>query len=86
MITRQPPALPGAAADAGQPGHRFLSANAIARERAVIDAAIEEFFRVARPYLTDRTIFIVDGQRSGESLGPQEDPYQRAHLIERLTA
>lgn len=86
MITRQPPALPGAGTDAGNPASRSISANAIARERAVIDAAIGEFFRVAGPYLIGRTICVVDGQRSGEALGPQEDPYQRAYLIERLMA
>jgi hypothetical protein len=84
MITRQPPVLPGAAT--GDRGPRSLSASAIARERAVIDAAIEEFFRVAQPYLNGRTIFAVDGQRSGTSIDPREDPYQRMYLIERLSA
>lgn len=86
LVTRNPPAAPGADTGPQATVRRPLSPAAIDRERAVIDAAVEEFFRAAQPYLTGRTIFVVDGDRSGRPQSPAEDPYQRAYLIEQLAA
>jgi hypothetical protein len=87
MFTRRPPALPGIAAPAsGSTAVPGLAPAAKARERAVIDAAVDEFFRVVGPHLTGRTVFIVDGLRQAPSPAPQTDPFQRAYLIERLEA
>ncbi len=87
VLTRTTPTPPGGAVEPGNPTRRPLSERAIARERVVIDAAVEQFFREAQPYLTGRTIFVVDADRSGASISPSShDPYQRAYLVDRLTA
>lgn len=86
MLTWQPPAVPEARAEAVPTPRRVLAAEVVARERAIIDAAVDEFFRIARPHLRGRTVFIVDGQRHGHPLPPDADPFQRAHLITRLLA
>lgn len=86
LLTRQTPDAPGLATPQGRAEQRPPSPQAIARERVVIDAAIEAFFREAQPYLRGRTVFVVDGQRHGTPADPAVDPFQRGHLIERLKA
>jgi hypothetical protein len=86
MLTRTTPAPPGGAGEPGTATRRTLSERAVARERAVIDAVIEQFFSEAQPYLTGRTLFVVDAERSGAPVSPPHDPYQRDYLIERLAA
>ncbi len=84
LLTRQVPEPPGSLKAAASAAKRPLAPQVIARERAVIDTAIEAFFRTAQPHLRGRTVFVVDGQRQGVGASAEHDPYQRAYLIERL--
>jgi hypothetical protein len=86
MLTRQTPTPAGNPGEPAGAASRPVPEQAMARERAVIDASVEQFFREARPYLTGHTIFVVDGEHDGAYKSPQQDPFQRAYLIERLSS
>ncbi|MFT7724555.1 MAG: hypothetical protein QM788_17275 [Roseateles sp.] len=79
MLTRQAPA-----ADVGARARVAPSAAALAAERRVIDAAVQEFFRVAKPHVAGRLVILVDGLRSPAGRPEGADEFQRAHLIDAL--
>lgn len=79
MLTRQAPTSDAAKAPDAGPGEA-----ALAEERRVIDAAVQEFYRVARPHVQGRLVILVDGQRDPARRTAGPDPFQRAYLMERL--
>lgn len=81
MFTRQAPS-----AEAGLARPAGPSEADIAQERRVIDAAVQEFFRVAGPHVQGRLVILVDGQRDPSRRPPGADPFQRAYLMDRLRA
>lgn len=79
MLTRQAPTL-----EAGKRERAVPSEAALATERRVIDAAVREFFHVARPHVEGRLVILVDGIRNPANKPQGPDEFQRAYLIEQL--
>lgn len=79
MLTRQAPTSEAVGASRAAPSDAALAA-----ERHVIDVAVREFFRVAKPHVAGRLVILVDGIRDPGHRPPDADEFQRAHLIEQL--
>jgi hypothetical protein len=79
MLTRQAPTL-----EVGKPQRAAPSQAALAEERRVIDAAVREFIRVAKPHVEGRLVILVDGVRNPASRPQGPDEFQRAYLMDQL--
>lgn len=79
MLTRQAPV-----AESTKRVRAVPSETALSTERHVIDAAVDEFFRVAKPHVQGRLVILVDGIRNPANRPDGPDEFQRAHLIDKL--
>jgi hypothetical protein len=81
--TPDEPADPPPSASASPPGS---SPAAERQARLVVDTVLDRFFGDAGPYLSGKTVFVVDGHRGGNRHEANEALFQRPYLIERLRA
>lgn len=79
MLTRQAPT-----AEAGKSVPIVPSEAALATERQLIDAAVREFFRIAKPQVEGRLVILVDGVRNPADKPQGPDSFQRTYLIDQL--
>ena len=79
MLTRQAPT-----AEAAKGVRAAPTAAALVAERHVIDEAVREFYRVAKPHVQGRLVILVDGVHNPVNSMQGPDDFQRAYLIEQL--